>query len=136
MTQSPYGVAYGAKTGARAVATPNIDEYLKPDYASRPTVHRARATPSVQRSGATPALSTPATQAVPDASAAALASAPAAKARDRGELAGNTTDRSRYAQREQSSQAVEQFRGGDAIVITSGALILILLVVILILLLR
>jgi hypothetical protein len=42
----------------------------------------------------------------------------------------------RYAQRAQSSQQLEKFRGGDAIIISAGALVIILLFVILILLLR
>jgi hypothetical protein len=49
--------------------------------------------------------------------------------------APTSNDSSRYAEREAQNQNLEKFRGGDAIVITSGALIVILLVVILILLL-
>jgi hypothetical protein len=44
-------------------------------------------------------------------------------------------DLERYAQREQRSRDLQGYRGGDAIVITSGALIVALLIVLLIVLL-
>jgi len=50
-------------------------------------------------------------------------------------LAANTQE-SRYASREAQSQDQQKFAGGDAIVITSGAIVLVLLVVLLVLLLR
>jgi hypothetical protein len=53
-------------------------------------------------------------------------------------LAANTLpggDMERYAQREQRSRDLSGYRGGDAIVITSGALIVALLIVLLIVLL-
>ena len=42
----------------------------------------------------------------------------------------------RYAQRETQSKKLEDFRGGDAIVISGGVLLVVLLIVILVLLLR
>jgi cobalamin biosynthesis Mg chelatase CobN len=50
-------------------------------------------------------------------------------------LAANTQE-SRYASREAQSQDQQKFAGGDAIVITSGAIVLVLLIVLLVLLLR
>jgi hypothetical protein len=46
-----------------------------------------------------------------------------------------TNDEERYADRENSSGAVADFQGGDAVVITSGAIVVVLLIVILIVLL-
>jgi cobalamin biosynthesis Mg chelatase CobN len=50
-------------------------------------------------------------------------------------LAANTQE-SRYASREAQSGDQQKFAGGDAIVITSGAIVLVLLIVLLVLLLR
>jgi hypothetical protein len=50
-------------------------------------------------------------------------------------LAQNTAD-NRYAEREAQAKEQQKFAGGDAIVITSGAILLVLLIVLLVLLLR
>lgn len=51
-------------------------------------------------------------------------------------LLAENTQESRYASREAQSQDQQKFAGGDAIVITSGAIVLVLLIVLLVLLLR
>jgi cobalamin biosynthesis Mg chelatase CobN len=51
-------------------------------------------------------------------------------------LLAENTQQSRYATREAQSQDQQKFAGGDAIVITSGAIVLVLLIVLLVLLLR
>jgi cobalamin biosynthesis Mg chelatase CobN len=51
-------------------------------------------------------------------------------------LLADNTQESRYASREAQSQGQQKFAGGDAIVITSGAIVLVLLIVLLVLLLR
>lgn len=51
-------------------------------------------------------------------------------------LLAENTQESRYASREAQSQDQRKFAGGDAIVITSGAIVLVLLIVLLVLLLR
>jgi cobalamin biosynthesis Mg chelatase CobN len=51
-------------------------------------------------------------------------------------LVAANTQESRYASREAQSQDQQKFAGGDAIVITSGAIVLVLLIVLLVLLLR
>jgi len=51
-------------------------------------------------------------------------------------LLAENTQASRYASREAQSQDQQKFAGGDAIVITSGAIVLVLLIVLLVLLLR
>ncbi|HET8938113.1 MAG TPA: hypothetical protein VFN67_31940 [Polyangiales bacterium] len=51
-------------------------------------------------------------------------------------LLAENTQESRYASREAQSDKQQKFAGGDAIVITSGAIVLVLLIVLLILLLR
>lgn len=136
--QSPYGIAYGAPTRARVrPQTPDIDAYLKPEPAkmARPTrVAIARA--EVAEKVAAPAVATPKPAATePVAAAAAPEQAPLlAMASEPAPATGD--DGARYADREAKSQQLEQFRGGDAVVITSGALIIVLLIVILILLLR
>jgi len=51
-------------------------------------------------------------------------------------LLAENTQENRYATREAQSQDQQKFAGGDAIVITSGAIVLVLLIVLLVLLLR
>jgi len=51
-------------------------------------------------------------------------------------LLADNTQESRYASRETQSQDQQKFAGGDAIVITSGAIVLVLLIVLLVILLR
>jgi cytoskeletal protein RodZ len=51
-------------------------------------------------------------------------------------LLAENTQESRYASREAQSQDQQKYAGGDAIVITSGAIVLVLLIVLLVLLLR
>jgi len=54
------------------------------------------------------------------------------------QLASNTEPNpgQRYAQREADSRKLQEFRGGDAIIISASALVIVLLIVVLILLLR
>jgi len=51
-------------------------------------------------------------------------------------LLAENTQENRYASREAQSEDQQKFAGGDAIVITSGAIVLVLLIVLLVLLLR
>lgn len=65
--------------------------------------------------------------------------APVAESRvqmDQPVLLAENTQESRYASREAKSEEQQKFAGGDAIVITSGAIVLVLLIVLLVLLLR
>jgi len=64
------------------------------------------------------------------------ASEPAAEAAPVQLAQADTGAEQRYAQRETQSEKLEQYRGGDAVVISAGALVVVLLIVILILLLR
>lgn len=135
---SPYGVAYGTPQPVRVQPlAPDIDQFLKAE-AKEPLVV-ARAVPlktNVKTNAPVAAKAAPAPEPVAfepvinlqpnQEQLLALASEPA-PAHD---------DSARYAQREAQNQNLEKFRGGDAIVITSGALIVILLVVIIILLLN
>lgn len=132
---SPYGIAYGAPTPARVRPdSPNIDEFLKPEVvAARPTrVMIAKAEPvkqaRVEETAPVAPVAAEAFVVAPEQDPLLAMNEPAAPA--------TGDDSARYADREAKSQNLEQFRGGDAIVITSGALLVILLVIIIILLLN
>ena len=137
--QSPYGSPYGVSTAARVrPGTPNIDEFLtaEPDkrVAAKPPMIVARAVPLTKTPVAdfAPPPFEPVVNLEPNQEqllAMANEQPPPTSSDD---LGGDT---SRYAEREAQSQKLEQFRGGDAIVITTGTLIVVLLIVILILLL-
>lgn len=137
--QSPYGSAYGVSTAARVrPATPNIDAYLLPEadkrVAAKSPMVVARAVPLTKAPVAefAPHPFEPVVNLEPNQEqllAMANEQPPPVSGDDAG---GDTT---RYSDREAQNQNLEQFRGGDAIVITTGTLIVILLIVILILLL-
>jgi hypothetical protein len=130
---SPYGSAYGAHQGDRAaLASVDLDAYLKPEAktAKRVVKPAQRAVAVVAAAAKQPAPVMPAAQPqVVQAAPEQLASAQV--------TAAPADDSQRYAAREQQpkARALENYKAGDAIVITSGALIVILLVVILVLLL-
>lgn len=138
--ESPYGIAYGAPTQARGLSeAPNIDAYLKPEYASKQRAGDLVATRSprvAKRTIMTPRAVAPAPVAL--APEAPVANAPSAEpVLIASAQPTSSSDATGYAAREQKqAKGVEKFVGGDAIVITGGALLLILLIVILILLLR
>jgi len=135
---SPYGIAYGAPTRANVRPnTPDLDAFLKPEFAEKTARMAAPVQVAELESNRAPRdvqaprlarASAPLPEPVLAAPAPllAMAQAPAPTPDD---------DSSRYAQREAQNQNLEQFRGGDAIVITTGTLIVVLLIVILILLL-
>jgi len=129
---SPYGVAYGTPQPGRVQPmAANIDAYLKPQPAAeRMVVARAiplRKDAPVAKVAPAPVAFEPVINLEPNQEQLlAMADAPPVPTND---------DTSSYAEREAQNQNLEKFRGGDAIVITSGALIVVLLVVILILLL-
>lgn len=134
-TLVPSDLAFGrdvalASRGERS-STADIDAYLKP----QPTAPARKPAPKAPEPGK------PALPARP-----AIALAPAAENRAETEqtadqpvlVAANTLgggDAERYAQREQRSRDIQGYRGGDAIVITSGTLIVVLLIVLLVVLL-
>ena len=131
--QSPYGSPYGVQTAARVrPSAPDIGEFLKPDApkpATEPMVV-ARAVPRTKAPVAeiAPPPFEPVVNLEPNQEQLlAMASEPPPPA--------SGDDTSRYADREAQNQNLEQFRGGDAIVITTGTLLVILLIVILVLLL-
>jgi hypothetical protein len=107
----------------------DIDAYLKPQPAAPARIPARTRMPA------------PAAPVLPPPPAIALAPESAAQTEQTAPqplLAANTLsggDLERYAQREQRSRDVQGYRGGDAIVITSGALIVALLIVLLIVLL-
>jgi hypothetical protein len=135
--ESPYGIAYGTpQPGRLQPLAPNIDAYLKPQPAAERMVV-ARAVPlkreaviaPIAKIAPAPVAFEPVVNLEPNQEQLlAVASEPPAQS-------PMSDDSSRYAERESQNQNLEKFRGGDAIVITSGALIVILLVVILVLLL-
>lgn len=131
---SPYGSAYGAHQGDRtSLASVDIDRYLKPDARSP-----KRAKPAiVAAKSEAPVLAKAAPQVTPEPAAEVVPAAPEQLATAQVTAPPADDDAQRYAAREQQpkSQALESYKAGDAIVITSGALIIILLVVILVLLL-
>lgn len=136
---SPYGIAYGAPQGERVrPGAPDVDAYLKP-APSEPALARMPAPVPKAIDRGRPAHEVAAVAALEPApfepvvdlepnqeQLLALAAEPPPPA---------SGDETRYADREAQSQSLKQFRGGDAIVITSGTLIIILLIVILVLLL-
>lgn len=136
---SPFGPALGARAGLRgfgAEPRPNIDAFLKPEYAAKRFENAKLRTTSIESSNATAraetsvAASPPALGAEPVGAALRVASADPPTAADaRSEL-------ERYRQRDAAAQSQQAFRGGDVIIIGAGTLILILLVVILVLLIR
>jgi hypothetical protein len=125
---SPYGSAYGAHQGDRTtLASVDIDRYLKPEArAAKRAPAVAKQTAPVLAKAAPQVAQEPVVPSAPEQLAVAQVTAPPAD-----------NDAERYAAREQQpkSQALENYKAGDAVVITSGALIVILLVVILVLLL-
>jgi len=132
--QSPYGSPYGVSTAARVrPEAANIDEFLKPEpekKAAKPPMVVARAVPLTKPPVAefAPPPFEPVVNLEPNQEQLlAMASEPPPPA--------SGDDTTRYADREAQNQNLEQFRGGDAIVITTGTLLVILLIVILILLL-
>jgi hypothetical protein len=134
-TLVPSDLAFGrdvalARRGERASGT-DIDAYLKPQPKAPARIPARKPTPAP----AVPALPPPPAIALaPQAEATAQTEQTAPQAL----LAANTLpggDHERYAQREQRSRDVQNYRGGDPIVITSSALIVALLIVLLIVLL-
>jgi len=114
-----------------SLAAPAPDEVLQPMAAAK-TV--AVAKPNLRRAPLAAATTAPA-PAVPAAEPAQVT--PEAAPASAPLLAQNDAPvESRYAQREADSRDQQKFRGGDAIVISAGALVVVLLIVILVLLLR
>jgi hypothetical protein len=113
-----------------ALASPAPDDVLQPAAAAKVVaVHK----PAARRPQLAAAkVEQPVSAAPEPAPAPIVTESPAAPL-----LASNDVGvEQRYAQRDQQASDQKQFRGGDAIVITAGALVVILLIVILILLLR
>ena len=106
--------------------------------ANPPAVKKhARISPKTPSAVTAVALSTPPPLAV-ESNAPSLAE-PMARAAPTPTLlasANQTTAEQRYAQRDSESRKLQDFKGGDVIVISAGALVIVLLIVILILLLR
>ena len=128
-TPSPYRkLALGAQGGGQpSAASRNLEQLMA---ASEPTakprrghtVHAKTARRTVIAEAPQSPAKPVARHATPTRAAALIASAePAVQ---------------RYAQREAQSRKLEEFRGGDAIVISASALVIVLLIVILVLLLR
>jgi hypothetical protein len=135
VAQSPYGSPYGVRTAARVQpGAADIDQFLKPDVEKRPS---AKAPMVVAR--AVPLTKAPVAELAPVPFEPVVNLEPnqeqlLAMANEQPPPASGD-DTSRYADREAQNQNLEQFRGGDAIVIGTGTLLVILLVVILVLLL-
>jgi hypothetical protein len=116
--------------------TPDVDAYLKPQptVVAGKTQRRLPAAPERKQPAPEPALPAPPVIALaPEAESAAQAEPLASETL----VAQNTLpsgDMERYAQRERSRD-LSGYRGGDAIVITSGTLIVALLIVLLVVLL-
>jgi len=140
-TLVPSDLAFGrdvalAERSDRARAA-DVDAYLKPTLLAAKRPASKPATPPRKQPAPKPAPALPAPP--------MMALAPEAKTTTQTDenapqiLAAATTlpggDAERYAQREQRSRDLSGYRGGDAIVITSGALIVALLIVLLIVLL-
>jgi hypothetical protein len=128
-------VALAERSGDRARAA-DVDAYLKPTPLAAKRPASKPATPPRKQPAPKPAPALPAPP--------MMALAPEAKTTTQTDenapqlLAAATLpggDAERYAQREQRSRDLSGYRGGDAIVITSGALIVALLIVLLIVLL-
>jgi hypothetical protein len=120
-TASPFGQAYGG-TQARdmvAVGAPELEGYLTPQAAP---LHPKRVRQAAVVVAPAPVLVAEATPAPPAAASSPLA------------VTEPTTDAHRYAQRQ--DKKLEQYRGGDVIVIGASTLLIILLIVVLVLLLR
>lgn len=126
-TQSPFGeLAYGR--GGNSARTADDDQPLmaaQPLPKARPVKHVAPKRAPEQQAAL--ALAMPE---LPAASEPAPAAAPVQLAQ------ADLGAEQRYATREAQSEKLDQYRGGDAIVISAGALVVVLLIVILILLLR
>ncbi len=112
----PYGVADSVAVGA--VATPNIDAYLKPE-----------AILAKQSKEATKPLAEAKVHAQPTTEPATVAPPQVATAEP---IAANI-DVTRYSERDQQATAQKQFRGGDTIVVTGGAILLTLLILLIVL---
>lgn len=136
-TLVPGDLAYGRDLALAAhvegTPTTDVDAYLKPQPAAparMPVVPRKQS----QQPASAPALPPPPAMA-PNAEAMAKTEQTATQ---EALVAANVLpggDVERYAQREQRSRNIQGYRGGDAVVITSGALIVALLIVLLIVLL-
>jgi hypothetical protein len=111
-------------------ALASLDDVLQPSAASK-SMERPKA---LRRQAAAPVVATATPMAQPMAAqpmaAQTIAVAPSVEL-----LASNDVE-ARYAERETQSKQVEQFRGGDVVVISASALVLVLLIVLLIILLR
>lgn len=135
-TRSPIqGLAYGRAGSSEPAADLGVDAALA--ALDRATAHSRPQPALAQRaSKAAPVKASVSEQAPvrePEPAAAELAS----RVRlDEPVALAQATARDRYAQREAQAQEQQKFAGGDAIVITSGAIVLVLLIVLLVLLLR
>jgi len=136
-TPSPYGtLAYGSGGSSEPAAQLAEADDLKlvpatPAAKREPSVTRPRLASVKPQAKSLPSpKSDPQIVEQPVATAAAPAPAPVL-------LASNSAaPETRYAQREAKSQKLQEYRGGDAIVISGGVLLIVLLIVILVLLLR
>lgn len=119
-TPSPFGLTEREPSHARAVAKPvGLELYLRSrndatELAAKRAVVDTRSLRHAAPTGAEP----------PVASAHAVQASPQEQ----------TQDSTRYAQREQQAPALQDFRGGDAVVITMSTLVAVLLIVLLVVL--
>jgi hypothetical protein len=132
-------LAYGRGGSSQPDALADLDSaspdaVLAPSLTEVAVVKAKRAAPRTQRSAY---AQTEVAKATPEKTAAELPADRVVAAQPEQQLAVNdATPDARYAERESQAQDQQQFRGGDAIIITAGALVVILLIVLLILLLR
>lgn len=126
------GLAYGR--GGNSQRAASADENAQPLLAAAPVQKRAQPVVRHTKAAVQTAVSEPVPPQVEENLAPAApeqsASAPVMLAQ-----ADQTTVDQRYSQRQANSRQLENYKGGDAIVITAGAVLVIALIVILILLL-
>lgn len=135
----PYaGLAFG-KGGSSEPAEVKQDAAAQPMLAKLERPAQRKQAARVIRHDAVPATETVATQPSAPQEATAL-NAERVSAPDSNVVASaapaSASAEDRYADRETKSQKLQQFRGGDAIIISASALVIVLLIVVLILLLR
>jgi hypothetical protein len=131
-TQSPFGkLALGSGGSSEPAVIEPEQELLA---AQAPAPKRA-VQPQRARKSAEPVAQPEPLAAIP--ASAPAQSAPPPQLEEPTQLALNDVNpEQRYAQRQSESKQLEQYRGGDAIVISGGVLLVVLLIVILVLLLR
>jgi hypothetical protein len=128
MDTSAYPHAYGGEVAMRErVGKPDIDSYLKPEYAAK----AAEPKPSTRPART---LQMPLTVIPPDEPVVASQAPPLMAAADTAQPA--SSDAQRYAERDAAAKPQKTFRGGDVIVIGAGTLIIVLLIIVLVLLLK